>query len=417
MITTYRRVLGLPGALAFSMAGLVARLPISMIALGLVVLISGETGSYSLAGMVSASYIVASAVFSIFMARLMDQLGQGRVLLAGLTVSMASLVLTMVAIEARWATPAPHLLAALSGATLPLMGSAVRTRWTNLVPDKRLLQTAFAFEGVVDEVVFVVGPTLVTLLATTVHPLAGLVTAIVAAVVGTTVFVSLKHTEPPPGGRRPRGSSAEPMGWRVLGPLALSAVCLGAVFGSCEVATVAFGDERGNTAVTGPLLAVWSLGSLLSGLVVGMIHWKTGHATRFRRALLALGVLLLPLPFVTTFAVLAGCLFVAGWAISPALIAAISWIEETVPAARLTEGMAVFSTGLMAGVAPGAAVVGWVVDHYGASAGYLVPTGAGFLGAAIGYTTVALRGSRPGVEPDREAVDVQAVRQRLPGVE
>src|SRR5262245_1555146 len=65
VFSPYRRVLALPGALAMSMSGLVARLPISMIGLGLVVLISGETGSYSLAGAVTASYIVASSVCAI----------------------------------------------------------------------------------------------------------------------------------------------------------------------------------------------------------------------------------------------------------------------------------------------------------------------------------------------------------------
>ena len=40
MLSTYRRVLSLPGALAFSLSGLVGRLPISMVTLGIVVLVS-----------------------------------------------------------------------------------------------------------------------------------------------------------------------------------------------------------------------------------------------------------------------------------------------------------------------------------------------------------------------------------------
>jgi MFS family permease len=391
VISTYRRVLGLPGALAFSMSGLLARLSLSMIGLGLVVLISAETGSYSLAGAVSASYVVASALSAIFLARLMDQLGQGRVLMVGMTLSMSALVVGIVAIESGWPSPLPHLFAAVCGASLPMVGSAVRTRWTALVEDKELLQTAFALEAVLDEVVFVLGPPLVTVLATAVHPLAGLATAIVATVAGTVFLASRKDTEPQPTGRLKRGHAQEPMGWALLGPLAASAACMGILFGGCEVATVAFADEQGHKAVSGLMLALWSLGSLLSGLVVGMIHWKTSNATRFKRALLVLGALLLPLPFIETFWLLGICLFLAGWAISPGLIAAVSWVEETVPAARLTEGMAVFSTGLLAGIAPGAAIVGWVVDHHGASASYWVPTAAGFTGAAIAFATSALR--------------------------
>jgi hypothetical protein len=65
MFATYRRVLGVPGALAFSVSGLVARLPISMISLGIVLLVSDRTGSYTLAGTVAAAYLIANAVFAV----------------------------------------------------------------------------------------------------------------------------------------------------------------------------------------------------------------------------------------------------------------------------------------------------------------------------------------------------------------
>ena len=100
-----------------------------------------------------------------------------------------------------------------------------------------------------------------------------------------------------------------------------------------------------------------------------------------------------------------------GFAICSALIAAVSRVQETVPAGRLTEGMAVFSTGLMAGVAPGAALVGWVVDRYGASSGYWVPTTAGFVGALLAFATSALRRPATTLEADGEPVEVQSVRQ------
>ncbi len=52
MLTTYRRVLAHPGALAFSGTGLVARLPLSMMGIGIVLLVSSVTGSYNIAGSV-----------------------------------------------------------------------------------------------------------------------------------------------------------------------------------------------------------------------------------------------------------------------------------------------------------------------------------------------------------------------------
>ena len=80
MLTPYRRVLSEPGALAFSGAALVARLPISMIGLGIVLLISTVTGSYGLAGSVSAVFLISNALLTVPQGRLLDQWGQARVL-------------------------------------------------------------------------------------------------------------------------------------------------------------------------------------------------------------------------------------------------------------------------------------------------------------------------------------------------
>src|SRR5947208_16522832 len=80
MLTSYRRILARPGALRFSLTGLVARLPISMVGLGIVLLVSAATGSYGVAGAVSAAYMFANAGFAILQGRLLDRLGQARVL-------------------------------------------------------------------------------------------------------------------------------------------------------------------------------------------------------------------------------------------------------------------------------------------------------------------------------------------------
>ena len=394
MFTTYRQVLTLPGARAFSASGLLARLPISMVSLGLVVLVSTRTGSYGLAGQVSAAYLIGNAGFSVVQARLVDRHGQSRVLPWTISVFALGLALTMVAVESGAPTPLPHLCAALSGAALPNAGSCVRARWSLLVGDRRLLQTAFAFEAVVDETVFLVGPTTVTFLATIVHPLAGLVTALLAALVGTFTLVAQRGTEPPAGGVRPRHGHG-PLGWRVLAPLTVSAFTTGMLFGGTEVATVAFADEHGVKPVAGVLLAVWALGSLVSGAVIGGLHLRSHHSTRYRWSLLALAVLMTPLALVGSVWLMGVLLFLAGLAISPTLIASVAWIEETVPAGRITEGISINGTGLAAGVAPGAALVGLVVDHAGASASYLVPAAAGLVGSAVAFAAVLLHHDNP----------------------
>lgn len=394
MLTSYRRVLAVPGAVAFSSTGLVARLPISMVSLGIVLLVSTRTGSYQLAGGVAAAYLVGNAAFAVVQGRLADRLGQGRVLPLTILVFTAAMALMMWAVEAGWSAPAPHVLAAVGGAALPQIGSCVRARWSHNLPDKRLLQTAFALEAVADEAVFMLGPILVTLLATAVHPVAGLGTAVVAGLVGTLALAAQRSTEPPAHRRSSGDGPREPMGWAVLAPLVVTGVAMGVVFGGVEVATVAFAEELGAKAASGPLLAVMALGSLLAGLVSGAIHWRASNPTRFRWGMAALAVAVLPLPFVEGFVLMAVAVFVAGFAISPTLIASVAWIEETVPARRLTEGISITTTGMYAGIAPGAAAVGAVIDRHGASASFWVPVAAAVAGALVALATLALPKSR-----------------------
>lgn len=394
MFSPYRRVLSVPGALAFSLSGLVARLPISMVSLGVVLLVSTRTGSYGLAGAVAAAYLIANAVFAIPQGRLTDRLGQVRVLPVTILAFTVAMTLLMVAVERSWPTPLPHVFAALGGAALPQIGSSVRARWSRVVPDKRELQTAFAFEAVVDEVVFMVGPILVTVLATAVHPLAGLVAAVASGLVGTLALAAQRGTAPPPHPRAPGSHGAGSMGWPVLGPLVVAGCMLGVLFGGVEVATVAFAEELGAKAAAGPLLGVFALGSLLSGVATGAITWRARNTVRFRTGMLALALALVPLPFVDGFAAMTGVLFLAGFAISPTLIASVALIEETVPASRLTEGIATMTTGMYAGLAPGAAVVGAVVDRQGASASYWVTVVAAMLGALVAFGATLLPSAR-----------------------
>jgi MFS family permease len=395
MLTPYRRVLAVPGALAFSLTGLVARLPISMVSLGIVILVSSRSGSYELAGGVAAAYLLGNAAFAIVQGRMADRLGQSRVLPWTILVFTGSLSLLMWAVEGGWPAPLPYVLAVVGGAAQPQIGSCIRARWSHNVPDKLQLRTAFAIEAVVDEAVFVLGPILVTVLATTLHPAAGLGTAVAAGLVGTLALAAQRSTEPPAHSRGGRSALGARMPWGVLGPLVVTGAAMGALFGGVEVATVAFSEELGSKAVSGPMLGLFALGSLLAGFVSGLVHWRSANATRYRWGTVALAAALLPLPFVEGFVLLGAVLFVAGFAIAPTLIAIVAWVEESVPAQRLTEGISIVTTGIAVGVAPGAAWVGSVVDRHGASAAYWVPVLAAWVGAAVAVGTLLLPGTRP----------------------
>lgn len=407
MLSTYRRILARPGTALFSGTGLVARLPISMVGLGIVLLVEGATGSYGLAGSVSGVALLANAGCAILQARWIDRLGQSRVLPVVITVWGAALAGLMWSVEAGWPLAATYALAAVAGASLPSVGACVRSRWAHVLDDDGERQTAFALEAVADETVYVVGPIVATLLATAVHPVAGLSAALAAGLLGTYAFASQRATEPPPhppvADRRARAR----MPWETVVPLSVASLALGVLFGSAEVTTVAFTEERDAKALAGVLLALWAAGSLIAGFLYGTVSWRRPVLSRLRIGAGAMAVVMVPLFLVDPLWLMGVVLFVAGFAIAPTLIATMSLAERAVPPSRLTEGMAFVQTGLVAGVAPGAALAGVVVDAAGASPAYLVPVGGGVL-ALLATLAVRVRagGGRDdgdGGERDRPA--------------
>ena len=170
--------------------------------------------------------------------------------------------------------------AVLMGAAFPPWGSLVRARWVYAVRNTRtVLPTAFALEAVVDEAIFVVGPTLVTALVTLVHPTAGVGGAAALGVVGGVLLLAQRSSAPPPARRRRdpaadaaaaapsaaaarAAAAADRLGWRVLGPLTVASVGLGMFFGGAEVSAVAFTEEAGNRADAAWVLGLWATGSM-----------------------------------------------------------------------------------------------------------------------------------------------------------
>ncbi len=385
MFTRYRAVLARPGALRFSAGAMLARLPISIDTLGIVLLVTGLGRSYGLAGALTAAYTIANGLMAIPQGRLLDRLGQARVLPVVASVFGVAIVVLTVSLESGWPEAVAFAAAALAGAAYPPIGSCVRARWSYVLAGEATeIQTAYALESVIDEAIFIIGPTVATVLATTWRPWAGLGLAFVTGVGGSLWLASQGSTQPvphPPGhetGDRP------PMPWRWVVPLAVVCCALGSMFAAAEVATVAFSGEQDAKSWAGVLLALWALGSMLSGLVTGTRQWRRPAVFRVQVGSVVLALVMLPIVFVGSMVVMGTALFVAGLAIAPTLIASMAATEQMVPGPRLTEGIAIMHTGIAAGLAPGAALAGVVIDAHGANAAYLVAFAAGLIAAVAG---------------------------------
>ncbi|MCV2395992.1 MFS transporter [Actinotalea sp. M2MS4P-6] len=387
MLQPYRDVLTRPGALAFSAAGVLARLPISTVGIGTVLAVSAVYDSYALAGRVSGVVVLTQAACSPLLARLVDRRGQAVVMGPAVVVTVLGLALLASTTAAAGPEPLLYAGAALVGASMGSMGALVRARWSHLLSTPAELHTAFSLESTLDEVVFMVGPVLATLLATGWTPTGGLLLAALAAAVGGWLLLTQRGTEPPTH----RADAGAPRTRIVSVPLLVlvgSFVAMGAIFGAIDVSVVAFTEEQGHPGWAGGVLAVFAFGSGASGFVYGARHWAGPLWRRYGLGMVLLGVGVATLALVGSIPALAAAGLVAGMAIAPSLIAGNALVAELVPVGRLTEGLTWVGTALGVGVSVGSWASGTMVDRVGSPGGFTVVQVAG--AAAVLGTLAAL---------------------------
>jgi MFS family permease len=376
VLKTYRSLLSIPHSRAFVLAGFVARLSISMRALGSVLMVSELTGSYGLAGAVAAAALLGEAVAAPRLGRLVDRYGQRRVLLMSLAVHSVGTIALVLSAQLSAPTWMLFATAALSGTAALPVGSLVRARWSALVGNSPALEAAFALESTLDELIFVLGPVLVTALALGVAPGAGLLGALILTTVGSLALALQRRTEPAPAGVRDR-SDTPAIRTRGLLVLVATFVAAGAIFGTLDVAMVAFAGQAGSPAAAGTLLALVAAGSLLAGLAYGTRSWRWPLDKRLLASVVVLWTGTLPLVFAPSVVLMAPAAALAGVAIAPTLIAGFTLVQKLVPSGALTEGLNWTITALGVGAAAGAWTAGLIADSAGGRSAFLVAVAAG----------------------------------------
>ncbi|QBJ95749.1 MFS transporter [Rhodococcus sp. ABRD24] len=391
MIGTYREIFAIRGTAAFSAAGFLARLPIAMVGIGIVTMLSQLRGGYGLAGALAAVFALSYAAITPLVSRAVDRYGQGRVLPTASAVSAAALAAMLLCVRLG-APDALLFLLAVPAGCMPTIGAMVRARWTALYRGKPQLQTAFAFESVVDEVCFIAGPVVSVGLSVAVFPEAGPLLALILLVIGTLVLVAQRGTEPAVRDRSEGGGDSvvrNPAVWVLVAVM----FAMGTIFGSIEVVSIAFADEQGTKGAATIALALFAGGSAVAGIVFGALRPARALRRQLVLASAAVAALLWPLLMVDSIPTLTAALALAGISIAPTLIVATTLVESTVPAAKLTEGITWTVTGLGVGVALGSALAGQMIDHFGTRTGFAVPIAAGAVAFVVAAgTNLARRG-------------------------
>jgi len=403
----YVEILRLPGALRFSLAGLLARSGGAMMAIGHLMMVSALYGNYTWAGALSAANGAAWAIGAAILASRVDRLGQRRVMWPAVIVSGLALAVVVGLALAR--APVGALLpgAIVSGFFGGSPGAMVRARWSHATANAHQLHTAYSLESTFDELTFVVGPVVVTLLSTQVHPAAGLVAPIIVGLLGGYLFYSQRATEPPVAAPSHAAAGPAPTvptvptrlrtwaGRLVLlvpgvGPLVAVNVFLGCFFGANDVSVVAATSAWGVRPWSGVVLAVFSLGSAVAGFAYGSRAWRSPLVRRFLLLIVATLVTGSALLVVPNAAWLAVAGFFIGATIAPSLINSNALITATVPRDRLTEGLAWLGTSLGLGAALGSSLAGRVIDLAGHVGGFRLTVAFAALATGIALASAGV---------------------------
>ncbi|MCA0279303.1 MAG: MFS transporter [Proteobacteria bacterium] len=390
MHNPYGEIFRVPGAKGFAAAAFIARLPIAMAPIGIVAMLSQTRGEYWLAGAVSATFALTNAFAAPQISRRIDRLGQTAVALPTTIISVLAFAALLIAAHYDW--PAWTLfVSAFIAAAMPSVPAMVRARWTEIFRDRPELNTAFAFESVADEMVYIAGASLSVGLSVALFPEAGMLASTLFLALGMAAFILQRSSEPKV---RPSelASSGSAIMLRPVQIITLALIFVGSIFATAEVSAVAITKELGQPTAASLVIGVYAAGSLIVGLIVGALNLKAPKQRLLAISIAVVALTTLPLLVADTVPLLALAIFVSGVAISPTFIMAFGLIERRVPEAMLTEGITWVMTGIGIGMALGAFVAGWVVDTFGAQNGFWVSIAAGtmsFLVVLLGQKALA----------------------------
>lgn len=387
-VRRYRDLLGVPRLAPLMAVMALARLPIGVNGLAIILLVKAETDSFATAGAVAGGLALGMGAGAPLQGRLVDRVS--RRVLAPLAAGHAAGLLMLLGLSVRGA-PAPALVATavLCGIVLPPVSSVLRSHYAPLLGGRRdLLPAAFALDSVLTELIFVAGPLLTALLVALASPGAALVLSASAVLAGTLGFLAvLGPAEAVAPGRAGGAAALGALGSPSIRTLVLSMLPVGVAFGALEVALPAFTEEHGRPELAGVIIAIWAVASAVGGFAYGARAWEAPLASVHLRLAILLPLGFVPLVVAPNVAVMALLVVPAGLLIAPLLATRNELAGAAAPPGAETEAYTWPITALVGGVAVGAAAAGALVEGAGWQAAVLLAV----LSAAMGATVAATR--------------------------
>jgi len=390
MFKAYGTLLRTRGGLRFSAAGFIGRMPIAMDSLAIIFIVVAATNSYALAGALTAVGSIVVGAAEVFWSRQADQRGQSRILLMAVPIRVISFLIFVLLVSKDAPIWTWFVSLIIAESTAISAGGMVRRRWLHVLKDHphnkdgHLVNTAYSWEAMVDEIVFILGPVVATTCAVKIAPSAGILAGLIFLALGLPALAAMRSTEPPAEPANEQEPHPPVLKNRIVQSIVFPCALLGGFFGAVGITVVGFAEERNHPESTGWLLAIWAVGSMVAAIINGAIKFKSAHATRFLIYVVGLTLGSIPLLFANSIPLLAVALFVNGLFVAPLIVNAYGTVENAVPAGQITEALTWVIAGMPLGGALASALAGVVIDHAGAQSAFWVPLG--FMLAAVATT-------------------------------
>ena len=371
---------GVPGLLA---ASVLARLPLAMFSIALLVHVRQLTGSFAVAGAATGAYAAAQGVGGPLLGRVVDRRGQTLPLLASASWPPPC-SLGLAALPSATPPAAVVALAALLGLATPPVGACARSLLPELLADGAALRAAYAFESSAVELTFIFGPPLAL-------GIGALWSTGAALAAGGLLLLGVHRGVRRPArlaGRRPRPPALRAAAAARCARPGCAPSCSCSPRPACCSARSrsASPPRRARWAATASrrrCSPLWGAGSLVGGVVASRLGGgaKSGRGLALVLAALAAGHLALAAAAGSAVA-LGGVLFLAGAAIAPAYASIYAMVDAVAPEGTVTEAFAWLATAMAVGAAAGAAASGALADGAGPGGAFLLAGVAGGLAVA-----------------------------------
>lgn len=406
----YGAILAVRAARRFDAACLLMRMYSYMMNIGTVAMLSLAGYSFLESGLVSS--VIALAIFLIGprLGKLVDEKGQSRIVPFAAVVSLAGLIVLLATVYIHgplWIL----FLAALFVGCIPSAQALSRARWVYLLRTGKLgssappVTTIFSYEGILDDVGFMIAPALSIFLASTLIPIAGLAVGGVCFLAGTILLALSKDTEPKPGWREQSGNTVE--NDKIDGSLEIDAapsdpssssassslnpsskslfrtsgmvrilfilmLLLGAFFGTFDTTTVAFAEGLGDANIASGALMASAAVSIVMGFIFGTLRLAILPYKQVLLTAVCIGLGYGSMIFITNAVSLYVVSCVAALFYAPFLIVLNGACERAVPGKRLTEAITWLNAGCTCGLAIGPTLAGVIVDGWGTQSGFMM---------------------------------------------